>query len=88
MKNTKRDNSTGADSGPTDSLFQSVDGDTDQYLSLAEYIGWVEKTKGEAVVKNATLLDMWIQKFERYVSLLWAVLDRLAFGSRLRGVVE
>ena len=66
----KRDNSTGEDSAPTDSMFQSVDGDTDQYLSLAEYINWVEKTQGEAVTRNATLLDMWIQKFQRYVCLL------------------
>ena len=39
-------------------------------MSLAEYIGWVENTKGEAVVKNATLLDVWIQKFQRYVAKL------------------
>ena len=40
------------------SLFQTVDHNADQYLSLAEYIGWVERKKGEAVVKNATVLDM------------------------------
>ena len=70
MRNRKRDNSTEDQSFPTDSMFQSVDVNADQFLSLAEYLGWVGKTHGEVVVKNATLLDLWIQKFRRYVSLL------------------
>ena len=67
---------------PAASLFQSVDHAADQYLSLAEYIGWVERKKGEAVVKNATMLDMWIKKFERYVPLLKPVFLGLAYGLR------
>ena len=42
-------------------------------FAIFAMVGWVEKTHGEAVVKNATLLDMWIQKFERYVCLLWSI---------------
>ncbi|KAM0798422.1 hypothetical protein BDR22DRAFT_964767 [Usnea florida] len=66
MEKIKRDDLEDDQSIPVDSLFQSVDGDTDQYLSLAEYIVWVERTKGESVVKNATMLEMWIEKFESH----------------------
>ncbi len=57
----KRDD-TSPSAGAADSLFQGVD--VDNQITLAEYIGWVSKMEGQDVAKNATLLTMWIEKFE------------------------
>lgn len=59
--NGKRDDSTSAAPTP-DSLFQSVDGDNNDEMTLGEYIGWVSDTQGD-VANNATLLDKWVEKF-------------------------
>ena len=59
----KRDNTTSCAATPN-SLFQSVDDDHNQDIDLAEYIGWVAHSQGAQVVDNATVLDLWIQKFQ------------------------
>lgn len=61
-KEKRDDISSGA--GAADSLYQRVNMDNDNEITLAEYIGWVTRTQGQDVVNNATLLTMWIEKFE------------------------
>ena len=69
MSRVKRDDPDEEEPVEADSLFQGVDADNDKYLSLAEYIVWVGQTKGEANVKNATMLDLWIAK--GFIGLGW-----------------
>lgn len=64
----KRDvTSPGVGAGAADSLYEAVDVNNDNQITLAEYIGWVTKTRGEGVAKNATMLTLWIEKFQSCV---------------------
>lgn len=62
----KRDDISPA-AGAVDSLYQRVDVNNDNEITLAEYIGWVTRTQGQDVASNVTLLTLWIEKFEAYV---------------------
>lgn len=53
--------------GAADSLFEAVDVNNDNEITLAEYIDWVTTTQGRGVAKNATMLTLWIEKFASYV---------------------
>lgn len=59
----KRDDTSPA-TGATDSLYQEVDVNNNKEISLAEYIAWVTTSRGQEVTNNATLLNLWIKKFE------------------------
>ena len=59
----KRDD-TSPSAGAADSLFQSVDMNNNNEMTLAEYLGWVSKTQGQDVANNADLMTLWIEKFE------------------------
>ena len=59
-------NSTSPPDG-VDSFFQNTGSNNSDGISLAEYLVWVEQATGVAVVQNSTTLNMWIEKFERFV---------------------